>query len=118
MGYYIIQIEIDNQQHFSYVTVGKNRYAKMGIVTAKHNATRFPTEGIADICSTYFWENYWKGSYSTRQIVYVKERTHESRELKMLRKLSAAIAPLREGKRDGGSFGRLSIADDEARKLI
>ena len=35
-----------------------------------------------------------------------------------LRELSEAVKPTREGKRDGGTFGRLSMADDNARAIL
>ena len=38
--------------------------------------------------------------------------------LEMLMLVTDAIRPIREGKRDGGTFGSLSIIDDEIRKLI
>jgi len=38
--------------------------------------------------------------------------------LAALKALSNAVAPTREGKRDGGTFGNLSLADDVARAAI
>lgn len=38
--------------------------------------------------------------------------------LEALEALSEAVKPTREGKRDGGTFGRLSVADDIARDAI
>ena len=38
--------------------------------------------------------------------------------LDALRELSEAVKPTREGKRDGGTFGRLSMADDNARAIL
>lgn len=35
-----------------------------------------------------------------------------------LQKLSEAIRPTRDGKRDGGTFGALSAADDAARAIL
>jgi hypothetical protein len=38
--------------------------------------------------------------------------------LELLMLVTDAIAPIRQGKRDGGTFGSLSIIDDEIRKMI
>lgn len=35
-----------------------------------------------------------------------------------LKNLSIAVDAIRMGKRDGGSFGRLSMADDRAKKVL
>jgi hypothetical protein len=35
-----------------------------------------------------------------------------------LQKLSEAVRPTRDGKRDGGTFGALSAADDAARAIL
>lgn len=38
--------------------------------------------------------------------------------LDALKELSNAVSALREGKRDGGTFGRVSMADDLAKQAI
>ena len=48
-------------------------------------------------------------------------KRHEEERTAMLdalRELSEAVKPTREGKRDGGTFGRLSMADDNARAIL
>ena len=48
-------------------------------------------------------------------------KRHEEERTAMLdalRELSEAVKPTREGKRDGGTFGRLSMADDNARTIL
>lgn len=72
-----IDVKVGNKVEARYVRVtGSGRFSyDVGLVKKKSAASRFDTQAIAEVFSSWFWEHRWdRATYQSREVEPIKVR--------------------------------------------